>query len=320
MATNPITHSRTPANLSQPSVSPLDPSGSPRPKFSKTKNKGVPDLYQAVTNSIIKALEEGVKPWVCPWKRVARMSGIPGNYSTNLPYSGMNIMLLWASASQHGFNDSRWMTYKQAQEKGAQVRKGAKGTTAFFYSMLEKEKDNGEMEQFMMCKTFTLFNVQQIDGLHLVAQDIVTTAATVFDPLPLVEDLMKCSGAIISERGHAAYFRKQTDEIVLPERHLFKDAANFYATALHELTHWTGGKGRLDREMKGHFGSADYAYEELIAELGSAFLMADLGVVGEVQHESYIASWLKALKADKRFIFKAASAASKAHKYLMDLA
>ncbi|MFB1424217.1 zincin-like metallopeptidase domain-containing protein [Citrobacter freundii] len=106
----------------------------------------------------------------------------------------------------------------------------------------------------------------------------------------------------------------------LPGRRFFSDAANFYATGLHELVHWSGGKSRLNREMKGKFGSEGYAFEELCAELGSAFLMADLGIVGEVQHESYIASWLKALKNDKRYIFKAASAASKAHRYLMDKA
>lgn len=108
------------------------------------------------------------------------------------------------------------------------------------------------------------------------------------------------------------------DEIRLPERYFFADAANFYATGLHELVHWSGGKKRLNREMKGKFGCADYAEEELVAELGSAFLMADLGIAGEVQHESYIASWLKAVKNDKRYVFKAASAASKAHRYLMD--
>lgn len=108
------------------------------------------------------------------------------------------------------------------------------------------------------------------------------------------------------------------DEIRLPERYLFADAANFYATGLHELVHWSGGKKRLNREMKGKFGSADYAEEELVAELGSAFLMADLGIAREVQHESYIASWLKAVKNDKRYVFKAASAASKARRYLMD--
>ncbi len=294
------------------SVSPLDQSGSSKTKFTKTKI----DFYQTVTDNIISALEAGVKPWSCPWQRVPGMSGLPSNYATGTAYSGMNIMLLWNSALEQGFGDSQWMTYKQAQAVGGQVRKGERGTTAIFYTTLEKENDVGEVEKIPMLKTFTVFNVQQIDGLPR-ATEIVTPEAT-FGPLPEAENLFCKSGANIIEKGQNAFFRPSTDEVWLPERYLFTDAANFYATGLHELVHWSGGKGRLNREMKGKFGSEGYAFEELVAELGSAFLMADLGIVGEVQHESYIASWLKALKNDKRYIFKAASAASKAHRYLMD--
>ncbi|EOC1344580.1 DUF1738 domain-containing protein [Cronobacter dublinensis] len=308
------TQTSAPNTAAATSVSPLDPSGSSKTKFSKTKT----DIYQTVTDSIIAALETGVKPWACPWQRTPGMSGLPSNYATGMGYSGMNIMLLWCSASEQGFNDSRWMTYKQAKAEGGQVRKGEHGTTAIFYSTLEKENDAGEIDYIPMLKTFIVFNVEQIDGLPLVA-NTVSTAET-FEPLPQVENLFQSSGANIIEKGQNAFFRPSTDEVWLPERSLFPDAANFYATALHELVHWSGARGRLNREMRGKFGSEDYAFEELIAELGSAFLMADLGIVGEVQHESYIASWLKALKNDKRFIFKAASAASKAHRYLMDKA
>lgn len=294
------------------SVSPLDPSGSSKTKFSKTRA----DIYQTVTNNIIAALEGGVKPWSCQWQRVSGISGLPSNYATGVAYSGMNIMLLWCSASKQGFSDSRWMTYKQAQVAGGQVRKGEHGTTAIFYTTLEKENDAGEVEHIPMLKTFTVFNVQQIDGLSLTTETVSPEAT--FDPLPQAENLLRKSGANIIEKGQNAFFSPSTDEVWLPERHLFSDAANFYATGLHELVHWSGGKKRLNREMKGKFGSADYAEEELVAELGSAFLMADLGIEGEVQHGSYIASWLKALKNDKRYIFKAASAASKAHRYLMD--
>ncbi|MBP2156385.1 antirestriction protein ArdC [Erwinia rhapontici] len=167
-----------------------------------------------------------------------------------------------------------------------------------------------------MLKTFTVFNVDQIDGLPL--SDEAVCPAETFEPLPRAEALFRSSGATIIEKGQNAFFAPPTDEIRLPERYLFADAAYFYATGLHELVHWSGGKNRLNPEMKGKFGSEGYAFEELIAELGSALLMADLGIVGEVQHESYMASWLKALKNDKRYIFKAASAASKAHRYLMD--
>lgn len=306
------TQTSTPNAAAATSVSPLDPSGSSNTKLSKTRT----DIYQTVTDNIITALEAGVIPWSCPWQRVSGMSGLPSNYATGVAYSGMNIMLLWGSASKQGFSDPRWMTYKQARAEGAQVRKGEHGTTAIFYTTLEKENDAGEIDHIPMLKTFTVFNVEQIDGLPLTTE--VVSPAETFEPLPQAENLFLSSGANIVEKGQNAFFRPSTDEVWLPERHLFSDAANFYATGLHELVHWSGGKTRLNREMKGRFGSEDYAFEELIAELGSAFLMADLGIIGEVQHESYIASWLKALKNDKRYIFKAASAASKAHRYLME--
>ncbi|WP_033577462.1 ArdC family protein [Dickeya chrysanthemi] len=306
------TQTSAPNTAAATSVSPLEQSGSSKTKFSKTKT----DIYQTVTDSIITALEVGVKPWTCPWQRVQGMSGLPSNFATGIAYSGMNIMLLWCSASEQGFGDPRWMTYKQAQAVGGQVRKGEHGTTAIFYTTLEKENEGGEIDHIPMLKTFTVFNVEQIDDLPLTT-DVVNPAET-FEPLPQAENLLRRSGARIIEKGQNAFFKPSTDEIWLPERHLFSDAANFYATGLHELVHWSGARARLNREMKGKFGSEGYAFEELIAELGSAFLMADLGIVGEVQHESYIASWLKALKNDKRYIFKAASAASKAHRYLMD--
>ncbi|SUQ57185.1 DNA primase TraC [Raoultella terrigena] len=308
------TQTSAPNTATATSVSPLEQSGSSKTKFSQTRT----DIYHTVTKNIIAALEAGVKPWSCPWQRVLGMSGLPSNFATDIAYSGMNIMLLWCSASEQGFSDSRWMTYKQAQAAGGQVHKGDRGTTAIFYTTFEKENDAGEVEQIPMLKTFTVFNVQQIDGLPLTAE--IVSPEAIFDPLPQAENLFSKTGANIIEKGQNAFFSPSTDEVWLPERYLFSDAVNFYATALHELVHWSGGKKRLNREMKGKFGSADYAFEELIAELGSAFLMADLGIVGEVQHESYIASWLKALKNDKRYIFKAASAASKAHRYLMDKA
>ena len=308
------TQTSAPNTAAATSLSPLEQSGSSKTKFSQTRT----DIYQTVTDNIIAALEVGVKPWSCPWQRVPGMSGLPCNFATGISYSGMNIMLLWCSASKQGFGDSRWMTYKQAQAVGGQVRKGEHGTTAIFYTTLEKENEYGGIDQIPMLKTFTVFNVQQIDGLPLTTETVSPEAT--FDPLPKAENLFQKSGANIIEKGQNAFFRPSTVEVWLPERYLFSDAANFYATGLHELVHWSGGKSRLNREIKGKFGSEDYAYEELIAELGSAFLMADLGILGEVQHESYIASWLKALKNDKRYIFKAASAASKAHRYLMDKA
>lgn len=313
MTMNQLTQTSAPNMTSATSVSPLEQSGSTKTKFSKKKAKI--DIYQTVTDSIIEALESGVKPWVCPWVRQGQVSGLPSNLTTGNAYNGINIMLLWCSAAKQGFNDSRWLTYKQAQELGAQVRRGEQGTTAIYYKTLEKENEQGEIDKIPMIKSFVVFNVNQIDGLNLEVEELPETT---FDPLSNVEALIERSGAKINEQGAQAFYNPSIDEIWLPERQRFAEAASFYATGLHELVHWTGAKTRLDREKGGKFGSEGYAFEELIAELGSAFLMADLGVVGEVQHESYIASWLKALKDDKRYIFKAASAASKAHRFLTE--
>lgn len=149
------TQTSAPNTAAATSVSPLEQSGSSKTKFSKTKI----DIYQTVTDNIISALEAGVKPWSCPWQRVPGMSGLPSNYTTGIAYSGMNIMLLWSSALEQGFNDSRWMTYKQAQAAGGQVRKRERGTTAIFYTTLEKENETGEIDYIPMLKTFTVFNV-----------------------------------------------------------------------------------------------------------------------------------------------------------------
>lgn len=314
MTMNQLTQTTVPNPAAATSVSPLEQSGSSKTKFVKRKAK--PDMYQTVTDNIIRALEAGVKPWVCPWTGNGADFGLPANFSTGTAYSGINIMLLWSSAAEQGYTDSRWLTYKQAAEQGGQVRKGEHGTTIIYYKMLEKENEAGETEHIPMLKTFTVFNVQQIDNL---AVEYAALPAASFDPIEKAEALTARSGAKITEKGIQAFYRSATDEIYLPERFRFNNAADFYATQLHELIHWTGAKSRLNREKGDKYGSDKYAFEELIAELGCAFLMADLGITGDVQHESYISSWLKALNDDKRFIFKAASAASKAHRYLREL-
>nr|WP_069594779.1 zincin-like metallopeptidase domain-containing protein [Aliivibrio fischeri]OED52745.1 DNA primase [Aliivibrio fischeri] len=234
----------------------------------------------------------------------------------------MNIMLLWMSAAMQSFSSSSWMTFKQAQEKGGQVRKGEKGTHIFFYNMIEKtDKGTDEVERYAMLKTYCVFNIDQIDGLP---ESMYRPVVTVNDKVTVrslehVESFLNATGASIVYNGQRAFYRPSTDEIVIPDVSRFSSTEDLYATTLHELTHWTGHQSRLERKNNNAFGSKDYAFEELIAELGSVFLMADLGVVGEVQHESYIANWLEALKGDKRYIFKAASQASKAHQFLQQL-
>lgn len=281
-----------------------------------TYTKSSTDFYQTITNQIIQALEAGIQPWVCPWDRT-QATGLPINASTHQPYQGMNIMLLWMSAAERNFSSPYWLTFKQAKDLGGNVRKGEKGTTIFFYSMVQKKEVENEKEAvYPMLKTYTVFNLDQIDDFSL-EQDEKNAPRHEIELLEEVEAFIEATQAKITYGGQKAFFRPSTDIVVIPDRARFHSTADLYATIMHELMHWSGHKSRLDRDMKGVFGSKDYAQEELVAELGSAFLMATFGVVGEVQHESYIASWLEALKNDKRYIFKAAAQASKAHQYLL---
>ncbi|GAL13174.1 antirestriction protein [Vibrio astriarenae] len=279
------------------------------------------DFYQEITNQIIEALEQGITPWSCPWDE-EQANGIPSNFSTKSSYQGMNIMLLWMSAYKNSFSSSKWLTFKQAKTLGGQVRKGEKGTRIFFYKMVEKKEQGSGKEEsdfYPVLKNYAVFNLDQIDGIEDENNEkkvVIRDKVTLLDD---VEQFITHTEATIRYTGQKAFFRPSSDEIVIPERDRFHSSADLYATILHELTHWTGHKNRLGREFKGKFGTKDYAFEELIAELGSAFLMADLGIDGDVQHDSYIASWLTALKNDKRYIFKAAAQASKAHQYLKAL-
>jgi antirestriction protein ArdC len=272
-----------------------------------------------VTDSIIASLENGVKPWACPWD-LQGCSDMPYSFKSKAQYSGINILLLWASATEQAHKCAAWLTYKQATEMGGQVRKGEKGTQIIFYKQFNKKDQETEEEKMIpVMKTYTVFNIDQIDGIEETPRAHNDSSEPLdFSDYVHVDDAIKATGAKITEMGAKAFYRPSTDEIYVPPRDRFNSVADFYATTLHELTHWTGGKARLDRVKGKRFGDDAYAFEELVAELGSAFLMADFCIDGEVQHERYIADWLTALKNDKKFIFQAASFASKAHKYIVN--
>ena len=272
------------------------------------------DIYQQVTDQVIEALEAGVKPWICPWD-VTHSDGLPQNAATGSFYNGINIMLLWMSAGINQYSSSQWLTYKQAQALGGNVIKGEKGTMITFYKTYERETEEGKVEIIPVIKQHKVFNLDQTDGVakqQTIEREEVET-------LNHAEDFFNSTGAIFHFGGQKAFYRPSTDEIILPSKSLFHSTADFICTMAHETGHWTGAKHRLNRPKGKTFGDEAYAFEELVAELFSAFSMAALGVVGEVQHECYIANWLEALKNDKRYVFKAASQASKAHKYVLDL-
>lgn len=268
------------------------------------------DLYVAVTKTIIEQLEQGTVPWTRPWKNGNKGGVMPHNAVTNRPYSGINILILWG----RGYQSQGWLTYKQAQAAGAQVKKGEKGTRVVFSSpLMVKDKDDETKERkIWLLKSFTVFNTEQIDGLTEEEEDTTPPETR----HKAAHAFIEATGAKIRHGGDRACYSPATDVITLPPLSAFQDEENYLATATHELVHWTGT--RLDRKC-GRRGTQDYAFEELVAELGSAFLCAELHITGELQHASYIASWVLLLKHDPRALFRAASQASKAVEYINTL-
>lgn len=272
-------------------------------------------VYQDVTDSIIKQLEAGAIPWVKPWKAD---STADKNIISQKPYQGVNRLILGMSSMAQGFDNPAWASYKQWESLGANVRKGEKGTRIVFFSPVTKEnKSTGETEAYAVLKAYTVFNAAQIEGLEIVASEPVE--AEPFTANQLAEDRIVKTGAAISHGGDAAFYAPSVDRIQLPHRASFDNEGSYYATAFHELTHWAGAESRLDRTKGKRFADPAYAFEELVAEMGAAFLCQDYGIQGELRHAGYIQSWLKACRDDNRAIFKAAALAQKAADYINSL-
>ena len=285
--------------------------------------KSTIDLYQSVTDKIIAALEAGTPPWVCPWTRV-QGSLAPANLSTGRPYRGINTLLLNVQAITQGYALNRWLTFQQARNLGGCVRRGETGTQIVFFKMLECDdqssrraaNDEPGRKVIPLLRSFTVFNAAQVDDLP-EALTVVSAPPEHWSPIEAAEALLARSGADIRHGGDRAFYRPADDVIQLPLPTVFPQASSYYATALHELTHWTGAPDRCNRVLTGRQHIESYAYEELVAEMGAAFLSSHCGLPGELQHASYIASWLNALRNDKRLIFTAASLAQKAADYLL---
>jgi len=274
------------------------------------------DHFQEVTNTILKALEEGTKPWVRPWDPdLAGGPQAPFNPSTGKRYHGINVLLLAMSPLAFCSGDPRWMTYQQAQTKGYQVRKGEKSTGIFFFKPLEienKDRDEGDPETrtIGMLRAYSVFHASQIDGIP--AYKVPTVEEAPWTRPEAANIILTNSRAVLRIGGDRAFYSPSTDHIQLPPECAFNGPHEWAATALHELGHWTGHPSRLDRDLRNRFGSAAYAMEELRAELSSAFVGSTLGLPTDIpQHASYLASWIKALKEDKREIFRAAADAQK---------
>src|SRR5262245_53273104 len=292
----------------------------------KNRNPERQDVYTRVTTRIIAELEQGVRPWARPWSAGNTEGRITRPLRHNFtPYRGINILLLWGESMANGYSANVWMTYKQAQALGAHVRKGEHGSLVVYADTFHKtgKNDKGEEvdEAIPFMKGYTVFNIEQIEGLPPA---YVPQAPAPTERMKLIEDaeaFFAATGATFRHAGNMAYYAPSTDLIVLPVPEAFRDAQSYAATKAHELVHWTSHKSRLDRALGKRFGDDAYAAEELIAELGSAFLCADLRLTPEIRedHASYLDHWLKVLKADKRAIFTAASHAQRAADYLHGL-
>lgn len=286
---------------------------------------GKPSLYDDVTNRIITELEEGRVPWVQPWGTPDAAAGIalPKNALTGRVYSGVNILILWHHVVRAGFGTQTWLTYRQAQEMGGYVMEGERGVIAChadtFIPKAERERaaqDGDEPGRVPFLKRFTLFNVEQCEGLP---QDAYTGAAPLLETeiVPHAERLIEATGADFRVGGTKAFYVPSEDFIRVPPQPAFFEQINYYRTCFHELGHWTGHKDRLARDLSHSFGSKPYAREELVAEMASAFVCASLSITPTVRHTDYIGSWLEVLKEDNRAIFRAASQASKAADFIL---
>lgn len=292
------------------------------------------DVLQKVTDMVIEALEKGeFSPWQCPWVKTNE-SPVPYNYFTKGVYSGINILILWFAQRERHFSHNAWMTFNQAKQLGGNVRKGEAGVPCVFYSPVSKTEliDGEERDKSYLCrKTFYLFNIDQIDGIDAVD---CLSVQPLYDESDVVDRINQCAekycqseNLTIRHGGNQAYYSPSLDLIKMPTT--FLEGFGYASTLAHELIHSTGHKNRLNRfdEFTNSFETEDeaYALEECVAEIGSQVLLSLLGIdAAETkrldQHVSYINSWLKQLRSDKSFVFKAASYAFKAANLIVNAA
>ena len=285
------------------------------------------DLYTRVTSTIVAELEKGVRPWLRPWNAEHAAGPITRPLRAGgQPYKGINVLMLWGAAMTQSFASPIWMTFKQAKELNASVRKGSKGSLVVYADRITKTEtaSNGEEQErdIYFMKEYHVFNVEQIDGLP---PHFYVTATEPLDPAQRIQSadqFFASTGADIRHGGNQAYYAPGPDFVQMPPFETFKDAESYCATLSHEMTHWTKHASRLDRDFgRAKFGDEGYAREELVAEIGSAFLCCDLGITPEPRddHASYLDHWLKVLKEDKRAIFQAAAHAQRAVDFLHGL-
>ncbi|ERF77434.1 ArdC family protein [Gallibacterium anatis] len=299
------------------------------------------DIYQEITDRIIAALEAGTAPWLKPWNDPEGNWELPCNAVSGRFYQGVNILLLWIAAEEKGYQQSKWITARAANQLGGYVRRGEKATIIASYCPIEREKldDDGnpiynedgtpEMEQFAILKRYPVFNIEQCEGLPSNMFNTEVKAVCSNDEMKqyhIYSDIRKIidgmSLTVTMKPSSKAFYHSVTDKIVMPEMKQFNSEEDFYSVLLHEMTHATGHLSRLNRDGitsgQAKFGNKIYAFEELVAEMGGAFLCAHLGFNKVPQNAAYIESWLNILKSDKRAIIKASGFARKACEYMLE--
>jgi antirestriction protein ArdC len=286
------------------------------------------DVYQKITDQIVSELERGVRPWFKPWSAEHAAGRITRPLRGNgVPYQGINVLMLWSAAMAKGYAAPIWMTFKQALDLRAHVRKHEQGSLVVYADKIvrtETDAATGEEAEraIPFMKGYTVFNVEQIDGLPEHYYGKPAPRAETVRRIERAEAFFAATGATVRHGGTMALYSVTHDHVQMPPIEAFRDAESYYATLAHEATHWTRHPSRLDRDFgRKRFGDEGYAMEELVAELGSAFLSADLDLTPEVRddHAAYIASWIQVLKDDKRAIFTAASHAQRAADFLHGL-
>ena len=278
------------------------------------------DVYSRVTDRIVEQLERGVRPWHQPWNARHASGSITRPLRHNgQPYKGINILMLWDAAEQQGYTCPIWLTFLQVKHLGGSVRKGQRGSPVVYankFTTASHDDDGAEIEEeHFFLKEYTVFNVEQCEGLPEQFSRLSEPPKETVTRIEHAEVFFANTGAKIEYAGNRAYYAIDSDSIHIPLRKTFRDSESHASTVAHELTHWTRHPSRLNRAFGAkRWGDEGYAMEELVAELGSAFLCADLSITPDVRedHASYVHSWLKALKADRRAIFSVASHASKA--------
>ena len=298
--------------------------------ITKSDNRGsrtnrVPrDHYQEVTDRIIAALEAGTPPWRRPWDPdKAGGPAMPRNAATGQRYRGINVLTLGMSGLAFSSADPRWATYKQAEDRGWQVRKGERGTTGYFFKRLEvrddskPEGDEDAVKRIPLLRAFSLFHASQIDGIPDYVPPTIEEAP--WRAPEAAEIILANSGAVIRVGGERAFYSPATDHIQMPPRSAFATAEGFCGTMIHEAGHWTGAESRLNRDLRNRFGSHDYAREELRAEIGQMMVCAELGIADcdFSNNAAYVASWLEKLRSDRKEIFRAAADAQRIADYLL---